>query len=61
MPYVIFSDGESGEGFLNDGDYHQFILDGFHGGRLWGQICRGQNKRNLTVSGESGVSWLNYI
>lgn len=61
MPYVIFSDVESGGGFLNDGDYHQFILDGFHDGRLWGQICGGQNKRNLTVRGESGVSWLNYI
>ena len=34
MPYVIFSDGDNGGGFLNDGDYHQFIQDGFHGGRL---------------------------
>ena len=46
---------------LNDGDYQQFILDGFHGGRLWGQICGGQNKRNSTASGLSGESWLNDI
>lgn len=56
---IILSDGESRGGFLNDGDYHQFILDAFmtegSGHRFE------QNKIYSTSNGESGESSYNNI